>query len=129
MLFIFLSHNVLLFKSTSNFSYFFQEKWSQGMTAAAGVVLLGGERTVKAFENMEHAGVPLSAGFVRSCFEKMVVVDDVNYVLSKMEAAGSRASGKQLKQLCDETVNRRFATWCVMHEDLDDSVIHPTRSM
>ena len=99
------------------------------MTPTAGVVMLGGDRVVRAFHRLEESGLELTAGLVRGCFEHMVVEEDVHKALGLIEANMGKATGTWLRHVCWKIINDRNWRWCLLHGDLDDTRIHPSRSM
>ena len=99
------------------------------MTAAAGVIITAGERAVRCFERLQDAGLDLNAGLLRSCFEKLVLKEDVDAVLAKLESGTVKPTAALMTTMCKEATERRFWSWALMHPDLTDDMVHTSRRM
>jgi hypothetical protein len=99
------------------------------MTPTAGLVALAGERVVKAFRRLEEGGLELTPGLIRACFERLVVEADVHKVLSSIESSTAKPTATALRQLCSDTLDDRMWRWLLLHEDLGEEHIHPSKSM
>ena len=107
----------------------FQEKWVHSMTAAGSFVALGGLRAIKMLHKMEEHGLDIAPGFLRGCFERMVMAEDVMAVISRVEAASSKVTLVWVKAVATEVLDKRMWNWCFLSECIGPDLIHPERSV
>jgi hypothetical protein len=59
----------------------------------------------------------------------MVVQQDVDKVLNDLEAISGKPTATHLRHLCSEVLDSRMLRWVILHEQLDENYIHPTKSV
>ena len=97
--------------------------------SSASVILLAGDRACRAIERLQSVGLQLNPGLMRSVFERMLVAEDVDKVLSAMENSTTKMTATAMRDLASKVMNDRWWKWCLLHEDLGPEYIHPDRSM
>ena len=99
----------------------------KGMYPVAEFVHQCRERAVKVVQEMERNGKVAAASF--KPVERLRVPEDYDSLVTMMLDSTVRATASRLKQVTDELVRKRNWFWCLMHPELDEHIMHPSRSM
>lgn len=97
------------------------------MYPAAEFALQCGEVAVEMVERMEHDGKV--GPYTLKPMEPLVVPEDFHRVASQMLQHSTKATAMHLRDVCATVLRERWWTWCLLHPELADTHIHPTRSM
>ena len=101
--------------------------WCKEYTAVAGLVGMEGERVIKLIKRLEDDKVEVSGGFIRGCFEGLVVPEDVSTVLGKLEMHKGKLTASMVRELCSLTKEERSWRWVILHPALRPLHVHPSR--
>jgi hypothetical protein len=108
----------------------YQESWSKDFASVANVIVTVGEPALRCLGVMEAQGVHLTAGLLRSSFEGMVVPSDQAEVFRRLESLKrTKITAALLKETAAAVKEDRMWTWILMHSQLTEQQVHPTRSM
>ena len=84
-------------------------------------------RAIRVVEEMERQGKVAASTF--KPLEQLRVPEDFDSLASTMLDDSVRATAARLKAVTDDIVRKRNWSWCLMHPELDEHVMHPSRSM
>ena len=106
-----------------------QESWVEQWTAAANFVLECEDRAIDLIKRMEGDGIPVTSFLLRSCFEGMIMPEDMQQVLEETEAIPGKLTAQQVKEIAGNVKDNRNWNWIICHPDLGPDRIHGSRSM
>ena len=106
-----------------------QENWCKEYSATAGVLINVGEAGLRALYKLEDSGVKLSGGFLRSCFEGVVVQEDQHEIFQQFEKFKGKVNKATLQDICAAVKEDRMWKWLILHPGLNSDYVHPSRSV
>ena len=120
----------VLFQTQLRFaSNLLQELWVQAFNSVANVIWTVGDKAIEALLRLEAAGVVLKAGTLRACFEGLVVPSDQTAVFNSVLEYNGKPTASYLKDTAKQVRKARNWCWLILHPDLPDNLVHPSKSM
>ena len=123
------SHLRLKLSSTNRFCCLSQEAWAKEFIATATVIENVGEPVLRLLDKLEAHGVQLSGGLLRSVFEGLAVPEDQAKVVRQLENRQVKLTASILKETAAQIRDDRMWSWLLMHPQLGEDRVHPSRSM
>ena len=106
-----------------------QEAWAKEFSATANVIVTVGEPMLRLLDKLEAHGVQLSGGLLRSVFEGLVCPEDQHKVVRILESRQVKLTASILKETAAQVRDDRMWTWLLLHSQLGDERVHPSRRM
>ena len=103
-----------------------QHAWVKENRAAAAYLLVTMERGVRMLRSMEEHGCRLSGGVMR-VFEPVLVPEDFDRVTGLMDPGLAKPTVARLRSITRDVLTARYWKWVLLHPDLTDDMIHPSR--
>ena len=116
----------------NSFDFFFhtlQESWSKEFGAAANVVANLGYDALSLLAQFEKAGTNLTGGLLRSAFEGLIIPDDQQTLINRLNLYKGKYTGSILRDTATAVKEERMWRWIVCHKMMPDDKVHPTRSV
>ena len=104
-----------------------QEAWVKQCLIASEFVLQCGQQTISVLERMEKHGKV--TGYVLKPLEGLAVPEDWSKVAAQMLMPEHKATASRLRDVASTVIRDRWWVWILLHPDLGENYIHPSRSM
>lgn len=104
-----------------------QENWSKGMYPVVEFIHQCGSKCIKVLEAMERHGTVYGGTF--KCTEGINVPEDWHQLAAELLDETIRPTSARVRAVADDIIRRRHWSWCLLHPELDDKYMHPSRSM
>ena len=95
--------------------------------AAAKLIIQCGDKGLQLFHEMEQCG-RISPSTFRCC-ETLQVPEDMMQLCQRMDASNGKPTASKLREECSVIAERRWWSWCILHPDLPEQLVHPSRSV
>ena len=97
--------------------------------ACASVVSNVGDRAVECLQRLEDDGVHVNAGLLRRCFEGLSVPQDQREAFRRLQVKEGKTTGAAFAEICTHLKTDRMWTWLLLHPDMPEDRVHPSRRM
>ena len=102
-----------------------QETWTKACLTAAEFVITCGKQGVAVLKRMEESGK--ISGYTLKPLESITVPEDWIRVAALMEMKEHKATASRLRDVASQVLRDRWWQWVLMHPELKDVYIHPSR--
>lgn len=104
-----------------------QDTWAKSCLVAAEFVTQCGQQCISVLERLEKQGK--ITGYSLKALEPLVVPEDWTRVASMMLMEEHKCTVSRLREVATSVIRERWWTWILLHPELTEVYIHPSRSM
>ena len=101
--------------------------WVKANTGAAYLILHTGAEGLTMITHMEGGGDRVTGNSFR-ILEGIYVPEDYVKIVDKVRS-GDAITTARMREIATEVLSERWWTWVLLHPDLPDDKVHPSRSM